>query len=113
MRDADAKAEAAARDLVQIGGAMRKILGGAGVDRRDRGAERDMLRGERQRRALRHIAEPARDVDAGETAALDLARYVEGLTPPPRHGDEADRGKRLRHRRHSAACGVICTELGP
>jgi len=49
----------------------------------------------------------------GETAPLDLARDVEGLTPPPRHRDEADRGKRLRHRRHSAACGVICTELGP
>jgi hypothetical protein len=92
VRDADTKVEAAARDLVQISGAMRKIFGGAGVDRCDRGAEKDVLGSERQRRALRHVAEPARDVDAGETAPLDLARDVEGLKPPPRHGDEADCG---------------------
>src|SRR5437899_897930 len=61
VRDPDAKAEAAARDFVQVGGAVREIPGGADIDRRDRGAEREIFGGERQRRALRHIAEPARD----------------------------------------------------
>ncbi len=91
MRDADAEAEAAAGDLVDIGGAVREILDRAGIDRRDRGGERDALGCQRQRRALRHVAEDARHVEPGKAAPLGLARDVERDAPPPGHGDERER----------------------
>src|SRR6516162_1993234 len=99
MRDSDAEAKAPARDLVDIGGTRREFLGRLGIDRRDRRAKPDPLSGPRQARALRHVAVPARHVDAGKAAPLDLAGDVEGPAPPSRHGDEADRGQRLKHRR--------------
>jgi len=71
---------------------VREILDRAGIDRRNRGAKGDALGGERQSRALRHVAESARHVNAGKAAPLDFAREVECLTPPPWHGNEADGG---------------------
>src|SRR5262249_35567854 len=88
----DAASEASARNLVQIGRLLCQILAPACINRRDRGAEGDALRGERQTRALRYIAEPARDIDAGEAAPVHLSRDIESLPAPPWHGDEADRG---------------------
>ena len=99
VRDADAEAEAPARNLVDVGRTGREFLGRLGIDRRDRGAEGDPLGGQSQTRALRHVAVAARHVDAGKAAPLDLAGDLQGLAPPSGHGDEADRGEGLRHRR--------------
>ena len=114
MRDPDAELEPAARDLVDIGRAVREFLARLGIDRRDRGGERDLLGGERQRRALRHVAEDARHIEPGKAAPLGFARDIEGDMPPPRHGDQAQGGERLGHRRYSAAwAGRSWTEFGP
>src|SRR5438128_2291090 len=96
--DPNPKAETSARNLVDVGGACCEFLRRLGIDRRDRGAEGDPLGCQRQTRALRHVAVPARRINAGKPAPLDLTRDVERLTPPAGHGDEADRGQRLRHR---------------
>ena len=88
VRDADAKAKAAAGDLVDIGGTGREFLGRLRIDRRDRGAEADPLGRQRQPGALRHVAVAARHVDARKTAPLDLAGNVEGLAASPGHGDQ-------------------------
>jgi len=99
VRDADAKAEAAAGDLVDIGRTGRKFLRRLSVDRRDCRAEPDPLGGQRQTRALRHVAVAARHIDAGETAPLDLASKVQGLAPAPGHGNETYCRQRVRHPR--------------
>src|SRR5262249_61757496 len=82
MRDADPEKKASAGSLLDKRGALREILNGAGIDRRDRRAEKNALRGETQRRTLRHIAEHARPVEAAEATPLGLARQVEGQSPP-------------------------------
>jgi len=46
VRDADAEAEAPARNLVDVGGAWPRIPRPSGIDRRDRGAEGDPLGGQ-------------------------------------------------------------------
>ena len=105
MGDADAKAKPPARDLVDIGRTRREFFGRLRIDWRDRGAERDPFGSECQACALRHVAEPARHIDARKAAPLDLARDIERSPPPPRHGNEADRRKRFGHRRCSVAVG--------
>jgi hypothetical protein len=59
---------------MDVGGGLREILGNPAIDRRDRRREADALRRQRQRHALRHVAEDARHVDAEEAAPLNLAR---------------------------------------
>ena len=76
---------------------MGEILDRAGIDRRDRGGERDALGGERQRRALRHVAEDARHVEPGKAAPLGLLRDIERDPPPSGHGDEGEGGQRIGH----------------
>jgi hypothetical protein len=102
VRDADAKAKTATRDLMDIRGCLREILDGAGIDRRDAGAENHPLGGEGQRRALRHVGKLARHVEAREPAALGFARDIQGLAPPPRHGNQSEGGHRIGHRDHSS-----------
>src|SRR5438445_12732914 len=99
MGDPDTKAEAPARNLMDVGGTSCELLGCLGIDRRNRGAEGDPLGGECQARALRHIAVSARHVDPGKAAPLDLAGDLQRFAAPPWHGDKADRGHRLRQRR--------------
>jgi hypothetical protein len=77
---------------------MGEFLDRLRIDRRDRGGERDALRGERQAQALRHVAVLARDGDPGKAAPLDLARDVEGGAPLPRRGDEIECGQLWGHR---------------
>ena len=89
VRDADAEPEAAVRELVDIGGAVGKILDRAGIDRRDRGTEDDPVRAQSQRRALRHVAEDARHIEAAEAASLRLAGEIEGQAAASGNGDEA------------------------
>src|SRR5262245_33089719 len=88
VRNPDAEAKAPGRHLVQICRALCEILDRAGVDWRDRSTERYPLGGECQSGLLRHVAKPARDIDAGKTAPLELTRDVERLPPPSRNGDE-------------------------
>src|SRR6266404_5781147 len=108
MGNADAKAEAPAGNLVDIGRARREFFGSLQINGRDRGPELDALGGERQARALRHVAVAARHVDAGKAAPLDLAGDLQGLAPPSGHGDEADRGEGLSHRRLRCQWSVGC-----
>ena len=98
MADADAETEAPAGDLVHEGRALREVADRARVDRRNRGAEHDALGDMRQRLAQRHVAEDARRIDAGKAPPLDLAGELERGAAAPRHGDQADRRKLLRHR---------------
>jgi hypothetical protein len=70
-----------------------EFLGRLRIDRCDRGGERDALGGERQPKALRHVAVLARDGDPGKAAPLDLARDIEGGAALPRRGDEIECGQ--------------------
>ena len=97
MTDADAEPEAAAGDLVHEGGALREVADRARVDRRDGGGEHDALGDVRQRLAQRHVAEHARRIDPRKAPPLDLAGDFERGAAAPRHGDQADRRKLLRH----------------
>jgi hypothetical protein len=76
---------------------LREILDRAGVDRGDARADQHPLGGKGQCRTLRDVAKAARHVDAGEAAALRLARDLQGLPPPPWHGNESKRGHRIGH----------------
>ncbi len=93
VRHADAEAEAAAGDLVHERGTLREVQHRARVDRRDGGAERDALGVPGHRLALRHVAEHAGRVDAGEAASLDVAREVDGQAAAAGDGNEGDGGK--------------------
>ena len=76
-RDADAEVEAPARELVDQRRRLRVVGGVAHVEVRDRRAERDALRRERERLAEPDPVAEARAVDAREAARLDLARELE------------------------------------
>ena len=82
--DADAEAEAAAGDLVQVrrrGGECDRVLQ---VDRLDGGAELDGGGDVRDREAQAHRVAEAGAVDAREPTPLDLLRQLQRLGPPPR-----------------------------
>src|SRR5689334_1634129 len=97
VRHPDPEAEPAARNLMNIRGAVGKILDRAGVDRRDRGGEFDALGGQRQRGALRHIAEDARHIETRKAATLGLLCDIERDPPPSGHGDKGEGGQWVRH----------------
>ena len=90
VRYPDAETKAPARNLVNVSGAHREFFRRLGIDRGYRSAERDPFRSQCQPRALRYIAVPARHIDAGKAAPLDLAGDVEGLAAPSWYSDEAD-----------------------
>jgi hypothetical protein len=90
MCDTDAEAEAAARDLVHEGGALREVQHGAGIDRRDRGAERDAVGAPAHRLTLRHVAVHAGRVDTSVPTAFDVAGDFEGEAAAAGYCDEGN-----------------------
>src|SRR5215472_7099689 len=97
MGDADAEMEPAAGYLVNVGSLVGKFFGRLRIDRRDRGGEGDTLCGKRQAEALCHVAELARDGDAGKAALLDLASDIKGGAPLTRLRDEIEGGQWFGH----------------
>src|SRR5215472_15238913 len=114
MGDADAEMEPAAGYLVNVGSLMGKFFGRLRIDRRDRCSEGDTLCGKRQTQALDHVAELARDGDAGKAALLDLACDVEGPAPMTWLRDEIEGGEWFGHHytRKPASDGR-CRNLSP
>src|SRR5262249_9399047 len=107
VADADAEPETAARYFVEERRAVREVPHAARIDRRDRGAERDPLGGERERVAGRYVAEQAGHVDPGEAAPLEFAGELQGCAAAAGYRDQTHgRQLRLGHRdtdRSSAA----------
>ncbi len=96
VADADAEAEAAARQLVDDRRRLRPLERVTRVDVRDAGTERDLMGDEGQRLAEGEPVAGARTVDAGEAFRLEALREIERRPPPSGDGDEAD-GRLLAH----------------
>jgi hypothetical protein len=93
VRDADAEAESAAGDLVQVtgrGGERRRVLQ---IDRLDRRA--DLQGGGRlgDRQAQPHRIAEARAVDAGKAVRFDVAGEFDRPEAAPRGGSQREGGK--------------------
>src|SRR5438309_741951 len=89
VADADAEAEAAARQLVDDRRRLRPLERVTRVDVGDAGVERDLAGDEGQRLAEREPVAGARTVDAGEAFRLEALREIERRPPPSSDGDEA------------------------
>ena len=87
---ADPEDEAAAADLVHPRGRGGEVRSVAGVDVRDRGAESDLVRLERQRQRETQPVTEAGAVDAGETALFDFLSEFQRPLPATRYRCEAD-----------------------
>ena len=92
MADSHAKVEAPAGHLMDEARTLGEVLHMPRVDRRNAGAEANLVGDEGQRFAKRKTIAHGRAIDAGKAATLDLPSEVQGGVAAPRHGGEADRG---------------------
>ena len=88
--DADAEAEAAGGDFVHEGGGGGEVADGAGVDRRDGGAEGDGGGVPGQCFAERHVGAEAGAEQAGVAAAFDFLGEFDHFAAAAGDGDEGD-----------------------